>query len=47
MPLGLRGLTQELILKLFNVSSTSESGELWQGGDQVPRPFPPAISARV
>lgn len=36
MLLGLRGLIQELILELFNVSSTSESGEPWLGGDQVP-----------
>lgn len=28
--LGLRGLTQELILKLFSINSTSERGELWQ-----------------
>lgn len=45
--LGLRGLTQELILKLFNVSGAGERGELRQGGDQVPLPFPPAISAPV
>lgn len=45
--LGLRGLTQELILKLLNVSGAGERGELRQGGDQVPLPFPPAISAPV
>jgi hypothetical protein len=33
--LGLQGLTQELILQLFSMSSTSERGESWQGGDQV------------